>query len=411
MRNPSSRSPTSSTSSTKDDPRAETSLLALALTGFLAATACGDDEGAVLPSDIDAGDTISSAAAGSDAGPDDGSTAPTEETQVVGVDAGQTSASAPISLGDASPDGGAADVDQDGVTVAAGDCNDFNDAVFPGANEIALDGVDSDCDGKDAPATTLVWSSEEDPEAPNSIDALTVFDTNEDGEISLDEFDTQCAKSAKLVGQAGPGIVQFHASCAATNSCRGMVLQTWGELYEHSCRGVNACAGWSCVETGADQNREGGEVFVAAHCGNCHSSDDGSFKVLVPPGEDMETYVDDFWGKRSDAFLQSIIAFGISYTSEDGYRVSNMPGAYHLVSRAEIDRLIATLRSLPLSSESLAVPGHLDHGETDTSGTDTTSDSPGTPEAQSTGDTGASSETQGSSDTAGIAIPSVSDAG
>jgi mono/diheme cytochrome c family protein len=373
------RSPAFRTTFTKEVPRADTTLLALALTGFLAATGCGDDDGAVLPSAPDAGGSLGDATEASDAATD-ASNASTSETQVVVADAGDdTSESAPITLGDAGPDGGPnggnGDVDQDGVTVAGGDCNDFNDAVFPGANEIALDGVDSDCDGADAPKTTLVWSSEEDPESPNLIDALPIFDTNEDGEVSLAEFESQCAKSAKLVGDAGAGIVQFHASCAGTNSCRGMVLQTWGELYEHSCRGVNACAGWSCVETAADQDREGGEAFLDAHCGNCHGSKDGTFKVLVPPGEDVGTYVEDFWGKRSDDFLQSVIAFGISYTSEDGYRVSNMPGAYHLISRAEIDRLIATLRQLPLSSESLAVPGHLDHGETSSDTTDGASSS------------------------------------
>jgi hypothetical protein len=44
-----------------------------------------------------------------------------------------------------------ADVDGDGFSQADGDCNDADDAVFPGAPELPGDGVDSDCDGEDDP--------------------------------------------------------------------------------------------------------------------------------------------------------------------------------------------------------------------------------------------------------------------
>ena len=45
------------------------------------------------------------------------------------------------------------DIDQDGFTPSDGDCNDDDDTVHPGATETAGDGVDSDCDGEDDPAT------------------------------------------------------------------------------------------------------------------------------------------------------------------------------------------------------------------------------------------------------------------
>jgi Putative metal-binding motif len=377
-------SSTTRTTFTKEPARAEATLLALALSGFLAAAGCGDDEGAALLPD-DAGRAGSSNTEADAASESDASNGSDDSTQAAqsdgGLQATATNSESPSALG--LGDAGNADVDQDGVSVADGDCNDFNDAVFPGASELSLDAVDSDCDGEDAPAVTLVWSSEATAETPNLIDALALLDADEDGTIAIDEFEAGCAKSAKLHGEAGPGILQFHASCAATNSCRGMVLQTWGELYEHSCRGVNKCAGWSCVETATDQARDGGRAFADGHCGNCHSSEDGTFKVLVPPGRDPVEYLDNFWGKRSDAYLQSTIAFGISYTSEDGYRMANMPPAYHLLSRAEIDGLIATLRLLPLSFETLDVPRHLDHGETtmDPMDTETTADSETTADA------------------------------
>ena len=47
---------------------------------------------------------------------------------------------------------GPADIDDDGdgFTVNQGDCNDADDSIFPGAPDIAGDGIDQDCDGSDA---------------------------------------------------------------------------------------------------------------------------------------------------------------------------------------------------------------------------------------------------------------------
>ena len=45
------------------------------------------------------------------------------------------------------PSTDAADADGDGVTIAAGDCDDTNAAVHKGAVEICGDGLDNDCDG------------------------------------------------------------------------------------------------------------------------------------------------------------------------------------------------------------------------------------------------------------------------
>ena len=43
------------------------------------------------------------------------------------------------------------DSDGDGLSSVAGDCDDQNDTVHPGADEICGDGVDQDCDGSDTP--------------------------------------------------------------------------------------------------------------------------------------------------------------------------------------------------------------------------------------------------------------------
>lgn len=373
--------------------QSEPSLLGLALTGFFAVSGCGDDwsetsshspsadsdasatdAGPNTPTAGDASATIDASTesvsssgltsrspeAASSSAASSGSVAVTSDDGASTGASSDAGVSSDIGATLAGPDGGSVDVDvdRDGVSLGDGDCNDFNDAIFPGAPELALDGVDSDCDGGDSPAMTLVWSSTPDAD---QVDALALLDMDHDGTISLAEFNEHCGHSAKLVGQSRPGLLQYHAACAGTNSCRGMVLQTWGELYEHSCRGVNFCAGWSCVETAADAGRSGEVAFDDAHCRNCHGAEDGSFEVFVPPDTDAETYLAGFWETRSDDYLRSIIGFGVSYTTAGGYRMANMPGAHSLLARAEIDRLIVYLRGLPLTPYPLDLPGHIDH--------------------------------------------------
>ena len=232
------------------------------------------------------------------------------------------------------------DVDQDGVSEADGDCNDHNDAVYPGARERGGDAVDSDCDGEDTP---VLGDDLYD-------DALPLLDTDQDDEVSLDEFDAACVESAMLFGEANPGVTQTHAACAGTSSCRGMILNLWPALFEHDCRGANACLGYSCVETAQGSGRDGATGYSDAACSACHTGKDGAFLVHVPEGEDPDGWLATFLDRSDDEF-RAAIAFGVAGISADGVAYTNMPGHHEVLSRAEMDSVIAYVRGMEMTLE------------------------------------------------------------
>ena len=83
------------------------------------------------------------------------------------------------------------DFDDDGWTTCDGDCNDDDDAVHPEAEEIAGDGVDSDCDGSDDPVGDDDDTVDDDDCAG---DDDTVDDDDDDsGEVAPDERLYLCA--------------------------------------------------------------------------------------------------------------------------------------------------------------------------------------------------------------------------
>jgi Putative metal-binding motif len=226
------------------------------------------------------------------------------------------------------------DIDGDGVSVDDGDCDDKNSTVYPNARERSGDGIDSNCDGDEKPAL-----------GENKImEIMGLVDTDMDGAISFEEFAAACAEHAMVLGKAEPGVVNTHSSCSGTNTCRGMHLHPWGEFFEHDCHGVNYCAGWSCTETAVDQKRDAPTVFKAAGCNNCHHDPAADFVVLVPPGEDAAAAPAKLLAK-SDNHLRSAIAFGLSGVDPNGNAYQNMPHHYDVMSRAEMNTVIAWIRT------------------------------------------------------------------
>ncbi len=147
--------------------------------------------------------------------------------------------------------------------------------------------------------------------------------------------------------RARPGVVQVHASCPATTAAA--VYQSWNELYEHTCRAVNGCEGWSCVETaGGPGSRRPRGVQGRDKCDHCHSAATGKFSVKVPPGEDRERLPRRLLGSDAPIHTCKLIigVFGIDGATPEGTAYANMPGSYHLLARSEMGRLIAYLRTL-----------------------------------------------------------------
>ena len=233
------------------------------------------------------------------------------------------------------------DRDADGYTLTAGDCDDFNDTIHPGARERSGDGLDSNCDGDERPKL-----------GPDRFkEVLGLIDTDKDGAISLEEFEAACAEAAMVVGQAEPGILQTHAACSGTNACRGMMLHPWGEFFEHDCAGINHCTGWSCTEALPDAGRAPEKLYVEVGCNHCHGGEDGAFKVYAHPGESLTMLVEGFLA-RPDSRLRGAIAYGIGGTSPGGIAYENMPAHYRKLSRAEIDAMIAWIRKGKLQASS-----------------------------------------------------------
>ena len=59
-------------------------------------------------------------------------------------------------------------------------------------------------------------------------------------DMTLEKFTAEC--------DARGGQVETHSHCGGANSCKGMSYDTATELLtEHTCRGSNTCAGYSCV--------------------------------------------------------------------------------------------------------------------------------------------------------------------
>ncbi|MBC7530403.1 MAG: c-type cytochrome [Oligoflexus sp.] len=160
------------------------------------------------------------------------------------------------------------------------------------------------------------------------------------------------------------GLVQTHATCGGTNSCKGMSYNKYSQkMIEHSCSASNSCGGMSCVELPKDTGALAEELYSKS-CGECHgvadeatkTKDPTAFKVFAAPGADLKKAEDSFRMKSLEAQV-AIVAFGKHGVNANGTSYSNMPAFYEKLSRAEIERVVAHLRALTPRAEEYTVFG------------------------------------------------------
>ena len=162
--------------------------------------------------------------------------------------------------------GDAIDDDGDGLSECAGDCNDGNAFVFPGAMEIC-DGLDNDCGGAvdelDADADGFAGCSADcndgDPGAHAvPVEATDLFFTDE---VTLTWVSTAGAAGPATVHDIAIGLVSelpvgsgISESCvtapAGTNTATHLPVPLPGDSYWYLVRGRNSCASGTYGDAG-----------------------------------------------------------------------------------------------------------------------------------------------------------------
>lgn len=223
-------------------------------------------------------------------------------------------------------------------------------------------GEDSDSGGGETGDDTDGGTGGDDGDADQRCEPIPEVTNEEDTTKTWAELREECAASG--------GYIQIHAACGGVNACAGYSVGNWDTAVrsDHTCRGMNGCNGMSCVFTAEDQGFEGQEVLEldsipggypepggVGACNWCHAvyNDDGldptQFKVWVMPGSPRNA---ENWLDRSAAAQEKIVAFGSHLITEDGEAVGAMAGYGKHLSRAEIERVVAHIRTLtPVISE------------------------------------------------------------
>jgi hypothetical protein len=77
-----------------------------------------------------------------------------------------------------------------------------------------------------------------DPVGPDAEPGVNTL--SETKEVTLEDFTADC--------DALGGTIEIHPHCGGANTCKGMSYDTGTKVYtEHTCKGLNTCAGFSCV--------------------------------------------------------------------------------------------------------------------------------------------------------------------
>ena len=138
---------------------------------------------------------------------------------------------------------GAAGGEHDGAAGSAG--NVGSDARAPDSSEDAP----YDAASADGSSDVLEASADGVSDGSSSAPCLNPSGMIPDGSVSSTTIisDMTLEKFAELCNQRG-GAVQLICHCGGANTCKGLSFDTTTmTLSEHTCQGMNTCAGYSCV--------------------------------------------------------------------------------------------------------------------------------------------------------------------
>jgi cytochrome c553 len=179
---------------------------------------------------------------------------------------------------------------------------------------------------------------------------------------------TRTLASLKADCDTRGGYMQVHAACAGANSCQGFSYHTGnpGTLTEHTCASANGCTGASCVVLPKERAvpRSGKQAYEdedlplggPASCLNCHAvwgekdaagnyppPDTTKFKLFVMPGSTRNA---SNWLQITAEEQEGIVAFGRVNAMPNGLSQVSMKPYHKLLSRGEIQRVVAHIRTL-----------------------------------------------------------------
>lgn len=253
-------------------------------------------------------------------------------------------------------------------------------AALVGLMAFSITGCDEDENGNPLCGPTGATGNVPTTPTPSTMDggAHTTPPTTADAsvEVQPDVPGFRSLSSLRAECDGLGGYMQVHAACAGSNMCKGFAYHsgTPGKHTEHTCASANGCTGASCVVLPPDRGRSGKEVyefddmpeFGPANCTNCHAvwgekdamgnyppPDTTKFKVWVMPGSTRNA---SNWLQMSAAQQEAIVAFGKTDFFADGTPQVSMRGYHKLLSREEIKKVVAHIRTLQPLIETIKVP-------------------------------------------------------